>query len=139
MTPLKANRLVNPADTGNRPLSDCAISATGTRVQRQGDGFILVVLSVRPAGDRGIAGYQRGHKQHRRVERAQVRAATAQRHHINCTIRAFLRLEPPRLVTSVRWRAEGGHQPERRPAVSGPSVLYPLLHAGGTCVSPIRY
>ncbi len=126
LTQLKANRTVNPDGTGNRPLGDCAISPTGTRVHLQGYGFILVFLIVRPDGDReywatndlamdeltrlkyaewawGIEVYHRGLKQHCGVERAAVRAARAQRNHINCAIRAFLRLEQHRLVTGVSW------------------------------------
>jgi len=32
-----------------------------------------------------------------------VRAARAQRNHINCAIRAFLRLEQHRVVTGTSW------------------------------------
>jgi putative transposase len=126
VTQLKANRTVNPDGTGNRPLGDCAISPTGTRVHLQGYGFILVFLIVLPHGDReywatndlamgeltrrkyaefawGIELYHRGLKQHCGAERAEVRAARAQRNHINCAIRAFLRLEQHRLVTGVSW------------------------------------
>jgi len=126
VTQLKRNRLVNPDGTGNRPLADCVISETGTRVHLQGYGFILVFLSVAPDGDReywatsdlaltglqrrkyaeyawGIAVYHRGLKQHCGVERAQVRAARAQRNHIGCALRAFLRLEVRRLTTGVSW------------------------------------
>ena len=39
------------------------------------------------------------------VERAQVRAARAQRNHITCALRAFLRLEQHRLVTGLSWWA----------------------------------
>jgi putative transposase len=126
LTQLKANRTVNPDGAGNRPLGACAISEAGTRVHLQGYGFILVFLIVLPDGDKeywatsdlgmgaltrrkyaefawGIEVYHRGLKQHCGVERAQVRAARAQRNHINCAIRAFLRLEQHRLVTGVSW------------------------------------
>ena len=126
VTQLKANRLVNPDGSGNRPLGDCAIAETGTRVHLQGYGFILVFLLVTPDGDReywatndlaltgltrlkyaewawGIEVYHRGLKQHCGVERAEVRAARAQRNHIGCALRAFLRLEQHRLVTGVNW------------------------------------
>ena len=126
VTQLKANRTVNPDGTGNRPLGDCAISPTGTRVHRQGYGLILVYLIVLPDGDKedwatsnlgmdeltrlkyaewawGIEVYHRGLKQHCGVERAEVRAAKAQRNHITCAIRAFLRLEQHRLVTGISW------------------------------------
>ncbi len=123
-----ADRTVNPDGTGNRPLGACAIAEMGTRVHRQGDGCILVFLLVAPDGDReywatsdlalgeltrlkyaewawGIAVYHRGLKQHCGVERAEGRAARAQRNHITCAIRAFLRLEQHRLVTGVSWWA----------------------------------
>ena len=53
----------------------------------------------------GAEVYHRGHKQSRGVERAQVRAARAQRNHITRALRAFLRLERHRLVTGVSWWA----------------------------------
>jgi putative transposase len=130
VTQLKANRTVNPDGSGNRPLGECAISEAGTRVHLQGYGFVLVFLIVLPDGDKeywatndlmmgeltrrkyaewawGIEVYHRGLKQHCGVERAEVRAARAQRNHIACAIRAFLRLEQHRLVTGVsRWEAK---------------------------------
>ncbi len=126
VTQLKKNRLVNPDGDGNRPLGDCAIAEAGTRVHLQGYGFVLVFLIVHPDGDReywatsdlalpvlqrrkyaelawGIEVYRRGLKQHCGVERAQVRAARAQRNHIACALRAFLRLEAHRLGTGISW------------------------------------
>ena len=128
VTQLKANRLVNPDGSGNRPLGDCAIAETGTRVHLQGYGFIVVFRIVSPDGDTeywatsrldlgelgrlkhaelawGIEVYHRGLKQHCGVERAQVRAARAQRNHVTCALRAFLRLEQHRLVTGTSWWA----------------------------------
>ena len=125
-TQLKANRAVNPDGTGNCRLDACAIAATGTRVHLQGYGFVLVFRIVSPDGDTeywatsdltmsdlgrqkwselawGIEVDHRGLKQHCGVERAQVRAARAQRTHITCALRAFLRLEQQRLVTGVSW------------------------------------
>jgi putative transposase len=126
LTRLKRNRLVNPDGTGNRPLADCAIAATGARVHLQGYGDIQVFRIVAPDGDTehwatsdpaldelgrlqygewawGIEEYHRGLKQHCGVERAQVRAARAQRTHILCAIRAFLRLEHHRQQTGISW------------------------------------
>lgn len=58
---------------------------------------------------RGIAVEQRGRKQCCGVARAQVRAARAQRNHRTWAPRAFLRLEPHRLVTGVSgWAAPLG-------------------------------
>lgn len=126
LTRLKSNRLVNPDGRGNRPLGACAIAEAGTRAHLQGYGFIRVFLIVPPDGDKeywatddlamgelsrlkyaefawGIEEYHRGLKQFCGVERAQVRAARAQRAHIGCAIRAFLRLEWHRLATGVGW------------------------------------
>jgi len=126
LTRLKSNRRVNPDGTDSRPLIDCAIAATGTPVHLQGYGFIQVFRIVLPDGDTahwasddlamdeltrlkyaenawGIEEYHRGLKQCCGVERAQVRAARAQRTHIGCAIRAFLRLEQHRLVTGISW------------------------------------
>lgn len=126
VTQLKKNRRVNPDGTGNRPLADCAIGEGGARVHLQGYGFVRVFRIVHPDGDTeywatsdpalpelqrrkyaelawGIEVYHRGLKQHCGVERAQVRAARAQRNHITCALRAFLRLEQHRVVTGVSW------------------------------------
>jgi len=125
-TQFKANRAVNPDGTGNRRLDQCAIAETGTRVHLQGYGFVVVFRVVSTDGDTeywatsdlamgeltrlkyaelawGIEVYHRGLKQHCGVERAQVRAARAQRNHITCALRAFLRLEQHRLVTGTSW------------------------------------
>ncbi len=126
LTQLQSNRLVNPDGTGNRPLGEGAIAAGGTRVHLQGYGFIRAFRIVSPDGDTehwatgdeamdeltrlkyaewawGIEEYHRGLKQECGVERAQVRAGRAQRNHIGCAIRAFLRFEQHRLVTGVSW------------------------------------
>ena len=126
LTQLKGNRLVNPDGTGNRPLGECAVAATGTRVHLQGYGFIRAFRIVPPDGDTehwatsdeamddltrlkyaewawGIEQYHRGLKQECGVERAQVRAGRAQRNHIGYAIRAFLRFEQHRLVTGISW------------------------------------
>ena len=160
VTQLKANRLVNPDGTGNRPLGDCAISEAGTRVHLQGYGFVLVFLIVPPDGDReywatsdlgmgeltrlqyaewawGIEVYHRGLKQHCGVERAEVRAARAQRNHIGCAIRAFLRLHS---IGSSPARAGGK---PRRSIIREAIRLYLThprytlaSHRSGNCVSP---
>jgi putative transposase len=126
LTQLKGNRLVNPDGGGNRPLGECVIAEAGTRVHLQGYGFIRAFRIVAPDGGTehwatgdermdeltrlkygewalGIEQYHRGLKQHCGVERAQVRAAQAQRNHVGCAIRAFLRLEQHRLVTGISW------------------------------------
>ena len=90
--------------------------AQGVLVHLKGQGLIRLFLIVAPDGDQEywatndlnmtaltrvrFAGYawtiendHRGIKQNCGVERAQVRAARAQRNHIGLALRAFLRLE----------------------------------------------
>ena len=126
VTQLKKNRRVNPDGTGNRAVEQCALAETGTDVHLEGYGFVRVFLIVTPDGDKeywatndlamgelerlkyaefawGIEVYHRGLKQECGVERAMVRAGRAQRNHIGCAIRAFLRFEQHRIVTGVSW------------------------------------
>lgn len=128
LTQLKANRLVNPDGRGNRPVSEAGIGERGTVVHLKGYGFVKVFKIVAPNGDIAywatddlameelirlkfaeqywaIEVYHRGLKQCCGVERAQVRAARAQRNHIGLAIRAFLRLEVHRLLTGISWFA----------------------------------
>ena len=51
----------------------------------------------------GIEEYHRGLKQYCGVERAQVRHPDAQRNHIACSLRAFVRLEYHRFTTGISW------------------------------------
>lgn len=126
LTPLKGNRRVTPDGASKRALAECAIAEGGTRVHLQGYGLVRVFRLVSPDGDTehwatndlamdelrrlqyaewawGIEEYHRGLKQHCGVERAQVRAARAQRNHVGCAIRAFLRLEWHRQATGTSW------------------------------------
>jgi hypothetical protein len=126
LTQLKSNRQVDPDRTGNRPLSEVAITADGTIVHLKGYGLIKVFRIVTADGDTEhwatddlrmeapdrevvadqvwtIEMYHRGLKQFCGVERCQVRAARAQRNHIGCAIRAFLRLEHHRIRTGTSW------------------------------------
>jgi putative transposase len=126
LTQFKANRLVNPDGSGKRRLDACAIGEAGTRVHLQGYGYVLIFRLVSTDGDTeywatsdlalgaggrqkyselawGIEVYHRGLKQFCGVERAQVRAGRAQRNHITCALRAFLRFEQHRTVTGVSW------------------------------------
>ncbi len=126
LTRLKGNRLVNPDRTGNRAVRDCAIAETGTVVWLKEYGEIRVFRIVTPDGETehwatndvameelerlkyaefawGIEVYHRELKQECGVERAMVRAGRAQRNHISCAIRAFVRLEWHRLRTGVSW------------------------------------
>lgn len=129
LTRLKRNRLVNPDGQALRPLADCAIGASGQTVWLKGYGPIRVFRLAAPDGGAdgaeywassqaqlgeaeraplaalswGIEQYHRGLKQCCGVEKAQVRAARAQRNHIGCALRAFLRLETQRLQTGRSW------------------------------------
>jgi DDE superfamily endonuclease len=127
LTQLRSNRLVNPDRTGNRAVRDCAIAETGTVVHLKDYGMVKVFRIVTPAGDTeywatndldldegerlkyaefawGIEVYHRALKQECGVERAMVRAGRAQRNHIGCAIRAFVRLEWHRLRTGIGWK-----------------------------------
>jgi hypothetical protein len=113
LTRLKRNRHVNPDNTGNRPLSEIEMAATGTVVHLKGYGLVKVFQLVTPDGDIdywatndlnltplqrlqwsefawAIEEYHRGLKQCCGAERAQVRSSRAQRNHIGLSIRAFL-------------------------------------------------
>lgn len=126
LTQLRSNRLINPDGRGNRPVRDCSIAEEGTCVHLQGYGYVRAFRVVGRDGEPeywatndlgleeltrlqyaeyawGIEVYHRGLKQHCGVERAQVRAARAQRNHVGCAIRAFIRLELHRQRTGVSW------------------------------------
>lgn len=126
LTRLKRNRHVNPDNSGNRPLQEVEISATGTTVHLKGYGFVKVFKIVAPDGDIeywatndlrmselqrlqfaefgwAIEEYHRGLKQCCGAEKSQVRSSRAQRNHIGLAIRAFLRLELHWFATGVSW------------------------------------
>ncbi len=127
LTQLRANRRVSTVDDRhNRAVSALPITETGTVAHLEGYGWIRVFRLVAPNGDTeywatndremdggqrlkyaefawGIEVYHRELKQECGVERAMVRAARAQRNHIGCAIRAFVRLEWHRLRTGVSW------------------------------------
>ena len=129
LTRLKQNRRVSlGGEEGNHAIGTQSISAAGTIVHLEGYGMIRVSRLVATDGDTehwatddeamgelgrlkyaewswGIEVYHRELKQQCGVERAQVRAARAQRNHIGLAIRAFLRLEQHRLVTGMSWWA----------------------------------
>ena len=126
LTQLKVNRQVDLDRQGYRAVSELAIAPSGTIVHLKGFGLILVFKVVSRDGDIefwatndlemdemtrlshaerswGIENYHRGLKQCCGVERAQVRAARAQRNHVGLAIRAFLRLEHHFYSTGVSW------------------------------------
>ena len=124
LTRLKSNRQVDLDRTGNRAVRDVAIAAHGTVVPLKGSGLVNVFRIVTADGDTEcwatsqlemdattredlaaqgwtIAVDHRGLQQFCGVERAQVRAARAQRNHIGLAIRAFVRLEHHRSRTGL--------------------------------------
>ncbi len=126
LTRLKVNRRVNLDRQGLKAVGATAIEAGGTVVHLEGYGLIRVFRIVSRDGDTehwatddlamdeltrlglaercwAIENYHRGLKQCCGVERAQVRAARAQRNHIGLAIRAFLRLEHHFFTTGVSW------------------------------------
>ncbi len=126
LTQLKANRMVDPDGSGNRPLREVLIPRHGVIVHLRGYGFIKVFKIVAPNGDIEywatsdltmtleqlaeftlwawrIEEYHRGVKQFCGIERAQHRSAKAQRNHIGLALRAFFRLEVYRLRTGTSW------------------------------------
>ncbi len=126
LTRLKSNRLVNPDRTGLRAVSLIETDGRGCLVHLKGYGMIRLFKIVAPDGDvewwasndlqmsemarvrfSGFAwtieNYHRGIKQFCGVERAQVRAARAQRNHIGLCLRAFLRLESHCYHKGVSW------------------------------------
>ncbi len=126
LTRLETDRLVNPDNTGNRPLASVNLAATGTVVHLKGFGFIKVFKIVvtenhieywasndLPLNELTrlkfaqwswmIETYHRGLKQFCGIERCQARSATAQRNHIELALRAFLRLEFHSFVKGISW------------------------------------
>jgi hypothetical protein len=126
LTQLKANRLVDPTGSGNRPVSQALIGLTGSVVHLKGYGWIKVFKIAAPDGSIEywatsdltmsleqlathvaqiwhIEEYHRGLKQFCGIERAQHRTAVAQRNHIGFALRAFLRLECHRLRSGTSW------------------------------------
>lgn len=126
LTQLKANRLVDPGHSGNRPLGEVYIPLRGLIVHLKGYGLVKVFRVAAPNGGTEhwatndltmtldtcadearvisrIEEYHRGIKQFCGVERAQHRAARAQRNHIGLALRAFVRLEVHRLRTATSW------------------------------------
>jgi hypothetical protein len=137
-TCLKSNRLVNPDDTHNRPVSDLEIPSGGKVVHLRAHGFIRVFIVEDTGGTTGVLGhrYSRGRNQrgnHTRGLAGRSRSSTGgsavlrgggvpgeerdrPRSHILLSTLAFLRLESHQLKNGISW-----HESERmihRPAVS---------------------
>ena len=113
---VKKNRMVNPDKTGNRPVSSISIPDDGIVVHLKKYGFIRLLHSVNKIGkdrywvsnylnmdyqDRknlqaicwAIENYHRALKELCCIEDCKIRKAAGQKNHINCSIRAFIRLE----------------------------------------------
>ena len=149
LTRLKANRLVKPDRRGLRAVAQVDTGADGAIVHLKGDGLIRFFKIVAPDGDIewwasndlqmtplqrvrfagyawAIKHYHRGIKQFCGVERAQVRAARAQRHPMGLCLRAFLRVQCYCSHAGLSWV-------EAKAAIIRPAVqaylakpLYPL-------------
>jgi hypothetical protein len=123
---LTSNRLVRLDRQAPRPVGQQPIAAAGTIVHLPGFGLVKVFRVVATDGDTqhwatndlgmgeltrlmyaerawAVEEYHRGLKQYTGVERCQVRYGRAQRNHIGCAIRAFVRLEYHRFTTGVSW------------------------------------
>jgi len=126
LTRFKGNRLVNPDDSGNVPVSTLDIPPEGREVHLKGYGFVRVFRTVAPDGDAeywatselllteaereewarqglGIENYHRGLKQCCGIEKCQARSEAAQRGHIQLALRAFVRLETHWWNSGVSW------------------------------------
>jgi putative transposase len=126
LTQVRCNRKVNPNRTGKRPIQECDIAATGSVVHLEGFGLVKAFRIATTDGGTehwitndlsmdaatrlgwaerawGIEEYHRGLKQCTGAERCQVRMGQAQRVHIGCAIRAFVRLEWHRFSTGINW------------------------------------
>lgn len=126
LTRFKGNRKVRQAHGPATPLEQLPLGAAGTVVWLPGFGEVKVFRVVATNGDTdywatndlatdalqrlrwaelswGIEEYHRGLKQHCGVQGCQVRYARAQRNHLGCAIRAFVRLEWHRFTTGTSW------------------------------------
>jgi hypothetical protein len=115
-TRIKKNRQVNPDRTGNVPVSSLVIPDDGIVVHMKEYGFVKVFHSKNKAGrDRywitncfevdymgrknlqaicwAIENYHRALKELCGVDKCKIRNELGQRSHINCSLRAYVRLE----------------------------------------------
>jgi putative transposase len=126
LTQIPANRLVSHNHSGNQPIRDQAITASGTVVHLKAFGMVKAFRVVAPNGDTehwitndldmdeltrltyaerawAIEEYHRGLKQCTEVEHCPARLACSQRNHIGLALRAFVRLEWHRYSSGVSW------------------------------------
>jgi putative transposase len=121
---VKKNRMVNPDDTENCPVSSLAIPDDGCVVHMKKYGFIRLFHSINKSGkdrywatnfltmdhqDRknlqaicwAIENYHRALKELCCVEDCKIRKEAGQRNHINCSLRAFIRLEAVNRLNNI--------------------------------------
>ena len=115
-TRVKKNRMMNPDDTKNQPVSTLTIPDDGLIVHMKKYGFVKVFHTVNRSGKDqywatncpimdmtgrrnmqaigwSIENYHRALKELCCVEDCKVRKELGQRNHINCSLRAYIRLE----------------------------------------------
>jgi len=95
---IKKNRMVNPDKTGNRPVSVLTIPDDGMTVHMKKYGFVRVFLQ---AICWSIENYHRALKDLCCVEKCKIRKEAGQRNHINCSLRAFIRLEVGNQINDI--------------------------------------
>jgi hypothetical protein len=123
---LQGNRLVRLDRGEPTALEQLPLTPVGRLVWLPGFGLVKVFRTVARDGDAeywvtndtqlgevgrvvfaelgwAVEEYHRGLKQFTGVERCQTRMALAQRNHIGCAIRAFVRLEWHRFTTGLSW------------------------------------
>lgn len=128
LTQVRSNRRVDIGRTGNTPIAEQPIAATGTVVHVEGFGFVKAFRLVAPNGDTehwitndlamdeltrltyaqrawNVEEYHRALKQFTEVERCPARLARSQRNHIGLALRAFVRLEWHRYRLGITWFA----------------------------------
>ena len=121
---IKKNRMVNPDDTENLPISALVIPDDGMTVHMKKYGFVRVFHTVNKDGkhrfwasnfltmdhqDRknlqaicwSIENYHRALKELCCVEDCKIRKEAGQRNHINCSLRAFIRLEAANQINDI--------------------------------------
>ena len=126
LTQVRSNRRVNLDRTGNQPIAELPIAATGTVVHLEGFGLVKAFRIVARDGHTehwitddlamddatrlkysewswGIEEYHRGLKQFTEVERCPATLARSQRNHIGMALRAFLLLEWHRVKQGIGW------------------------------------
>ncbi|HEY1188281.1 MAG TPA: transposase [Gemmata sp.] len=126
LTQVRSNRRVDIDRTGNKPICEQPIAATGTITHVEGFGFVQAFRLVATNGDTehwitndlgmdelarvtyaerswAIEEHHRGLKQYTEVERCSARRTRSQRNHIGFALRAFVRLEWHRFRTGTSW------------------------------------